>query len=291
MRLPPEALTRLAPLAALLLGACALHPPVWAPPAVSSPAFESHPAFDPWTNDLYFVRSTPAFEGWHLMVSRCTPGGWAPPVAPTFAAEGLEADPFFAEGGRTLYFISNRSTDGVHRPDLDLWRVDRTADGAWGLPRRLPEPLNSSGHEWFPRLAADGWLYFGSSRPGGLGGNDLWRAREAADGGWRVENLGPAVNTPGEEYEAEPSADGQALVLATGEGLFETRLTDGGWTPRRPLEVGLDPSDVGPLRSPAGAALLFARDTRGPASGELHLWRRTPGEQGWPPSCPPAAPR
>ena len=36
----------------------------WKPAGISSPQFESHPAFDPRTGDFYFVRSSPQFTGW-----------------------------------------------------------------------------------------------------------------------------------------------------------------------------------------------------------------------------------
>src|SRR5262249_39306746 len=78
----------------------------WTPAGISSPQFESHPAFDPLTKDFYFVRSSPKFEGWRLMVSTCTDQGWSPPRSPGFAGDGVEADPWFANGGHTLYFIS-----------------------------------------------------------------------------------------------------------------------------------------------------------------------------------------
>src|SRR5262249_55579003 len=128
----------------------------WKPAGISSAQFESHAAFDPVTGDFYFVRSSPAFEGWRILVSRCTERGWAPPEPPAFAGDGLEADPFFTPDGRSLYFISSRSTDGVRRKDLDIWRLDRDERGTWGVPARLPEPINSTGAEWFPRLAPDG---------------------------------------------------------------------------------------------------------------------------------------
>jgi hypothetical protein len=72
----------------------------WKPAGISSPLFESHPAFDPRTGDLYFVRSSPSFEGWRILVSRCTASGWSKPEPPPFAGDGLEADPYFADGGR-----------------------------------------------------------------------------------------------------------------------------------------------------------------------------------------------
>ena len=43
----------------------------WAPRRISTPQFESHAAFDPRNGDLYFVRSSPKFEGWRIFVSQC----------------------------------------------------------------------------------------------------------------------------------------------------------------------------------------------------------------------------
>src|SRR6478609_12126303 len=134
----------LAGLAAIATAASAVPVTLWKPAGISSSQFESHAAFDPRTGDFYFVRSSPDFSGWRILVSHCRKGeGWSAPVPPAFAGDGVEADPYFTRDGDTLYFISTRSTDGVKRKDLDLWRVDRSAGGAWGTPRRLPEPLNS----------------------------------------------------------------------------------------------------------------------------------------------------
>jgi Tol biopolymer transport system component len=259
----------------------------WKPAGISSPLFESHAAFDPLTGDFYFVRSSPKFEGWRILVSRCGKRGWSAPESPSFAGDGLEADPYFTPDGRTLYFISSRSTDGVKRKDLDIWRVERDEKGTWGIPVRLPEPFNSTGAEWFPRPAPDGWLYFGSDRPGGLGGNDIWRARPGKDGHTIVENLGRAINTPGDEFEPLPSPDGSRMIVMAADGLYESKRTAAGWSPRvkLPREVNANGTEIGAVFSPSGESLLFARDTKGPDSGEFFLLRRG-GEEPWPPSCP-----
>jgi WD40-like Beta Propeller Repeat len=259
----------------------------WKPARISSPQFESHAAFDPRTGDLYFVRSSPAFEGWRILVSRCTAQGWSEPQPPAFAGDGVEADPYFTADGNTLYFISSRTWNGAQRKDLDIWRVERNERGDWDTPVRLPEPVNSPAAEWFPRPAPDGWLYFGSKRPGGLGGNDIWRARSDAKGQWTVENLGPAVNTAGDEYEPLPSADGSRLIVMADGGLYVTRLTDGGWSPRVKLgpEVNKNGTEIGALFSPSGRSLLFSRDTKGPESGEFFVWHEQ-GDEPWPPACP-----
>jgi len=259
----------------------------WEAPGISSSQFESHPAFDPLSRDFYFVRSSPKFEGWRLMVSTCTSQGWSPPQSPAFAGDGVEADPFFTRDGHTLYFISTRSTDGVKRKDLDLWRVDRTADGKWGTPQRLPEPVNSTGNEWFPRLALDGWLYFGSDRAGGLGKTDNWRARDAGNGQWQVENLGASINTAGNEYEPALSPDDSRMIIAADDGFYESRRSaEGHWLPRLKLpgSINVNGTEIGALFSPSGKSLLFARDLKTELSGEFLVWH-IEGKEDWPPRC------
>jgi hypothetical protein len=261
----------------------------WAPAGISSPQFESHPAFDPQTGDFYFVRSSPQFSGWRILVSHCGPRGWTEPQPPAFAGPGVEADPYFTADGKTLYFISTRATGSGQSKDLDLWRVDRNADGSWGAPGRLPEPVNSSGAEWFPRPGADGWLYFGSDRPGGLGGNDIWRARADAQGRWTAENLGAAINSAANEYEPLPSPDGSRLLVMADGGLSLAQPAGAGWGKSVKLgpDVNANGSEIGALWSPSGKTLLFARDTGAPSSGELFVWHRE-GSEDWPPQCPSA---
>lgn len=259
----------------------------WTPPVVSSPQFESHPAFDPKTRDFYFVRSAPDFSGWKLFVATCGQNGWSTPAPPSFAGDGLEADPWFTPDGQDLYFISSRSTDGQHHDDLDLWKVSRDATGKWGEPQRLPAPLNSRAQEWFPRVAADGWLWFGSGREGGRGRTDIWRARETSPGQWEVQNAGPAINTDGEEYEAEISRDGKRMLINAADGFYASLFDGKAWSPRvrLPAAVNANGSEVGALMSPSGDSVLFARDTKAPDSGELFLWSDAKSEH-WPPACP-----
>jgi len=271
----------------------------WTPAGISSPQYESHAAFDPRNGDLYFVRSSPSFEGWRIFTSRCESQGWTTPQSPSFAGDGVEADPYFAAGGNTLYFISTRSTDGIKRKDLDIWQVERDAAGRWGVPQRLPQPINSTGNEWFPRPAPDGWLYFGSDRPGGLGKTDIWRAHADSVGHWQVENLGPAINTVDNEYEPLPSPDGRTLIVMGAGGLYESHRSDSamsndtnpGWSTKVKLgpEVNATGTELAALFSPSGRSLMFARDTKGARSGEFFVWHIT-GDEAWPPACPKPAP-
>jgi Tol biopolymer transport system component len=263
------------------------NPTHWAPAGIASPLFESHAAFDPRTGDFLFVRSSKEFTGWHLLLSRCGDSGWTDPRPPAFAAPGLEADPFFTPDGRWLYFNSTRATGSSHSRDLDIWRMQRDAGGHWGAPERLPEPVNSASAEWFPRPGADGWLYFGSGRPGGLGKTDIWRARSDNRGLWRVENLGPSVNGSGNEYEPLPSPDGKRLIIATEDGYYESLRRGETWLPRQRLgpQINANANEIGAVFSPTGHSLLFARDLKDNGSGEFFVWRLQ-GNEDWPPTCP-----
>lgn len=258
-------------------------PRLWSVPPVSTDQFESHPAFDPRTGDLWFVRSSPQFRGWRLKVSRCTRSGWSTASDAPIAGDGVEADPWFSRDGRAVWFISTRTSDGVKGRGLDIWRATRDRAGRWGAPQRLPEPINSAGNEWFPRLDRDGWLYFGSDRPGGLGRTDIWRARELRGGRWTVENLGPEINSEGDEYEALPSPDGRWLLLSA-DGYYRSDRTGGGWSKRVRLgsEINGNGSEIGAAFSPSGQSWMFARSLDDGRSGELLL---VGGKESWPKPC------
>lgn len=257
----------------------------WELPGISSPLWESHPAIDPSTGDLWFVRSDRTFSGWRILVSRCRDGHWSRPQDMPFTAPGIEADPYFSADGATLFFISSRSTGAKESRALDIWKMRRTPDGQWQPPELLPAPVNSDQAEWFPRPGADGWLYFGSRRAGGSGKDDIWRAREDEDGQWVVENAGAGLNTPGAEYEFMPATDGKWGVLSTDAGLYRAVRGATGWRRAGALEsINTNRTEIGPLLSASGRTLLFSKDSGDAKSGELFI-AHLAGRESWPPRC------
>ena len=288
----------------LLLGLLACHaapaeeaatsaaPVRWTPPALSTDQYESSPTFSPDGRELFFLRADRQFDNYRLLQSRCENGAWSAPQEPAFAASPgvLETDPAFSPDGRRLYYGSARHNG----EDLDIWKVERGADGAWGAPQRLPEPVNSAHTELLPREQPDGSLLFGSDRPGGPGGRDLFLATPLADGQWRVEPLPEPVNSAADEYEADLSPDGKVIVVVANRGershLYVYDRMGEGWRERGQVPARDEVFQVGPLLSPDGRRLLFAQ-AQGEDSGELFLIDLEPGaDPSWPPSCPSPAP-
>src|SRR5262245_56897351 len=136
-------------------------PVIFGEGVISTGDFESHPAFTPDGLTLYFLKSTPTFSYWTIVVSRFVDGRWTTPEVAPFSGRYRDADPFITADGKRLYFISNRPVPGKTIRDLDIWVMDKTENG-WSEPRNLGQPVNSNANEWFPTLASDGTLYSGS---------------------------------------------------------------------------------------------------------------------------------
>ncbi len=286
----------------VLLVACAEapqapEPKLWTPEEISTEEYESSPAFTPDGSELFFMRADQRFRNYRLLWSRCTPSGWSTPVPPPFAAAApvQEGDPFVTPDGRRIYFISSRYAFGASgiNDDFDIWYAERKADGSWsGQAERLPAPVNTTASELLPRVTRDGALYFGSSRPGGLGDTDIYEGRRNEGGEWSVANLGGPVNSAHSEYEAAVSLDGQTLVVVADRGdrshlyLFSRSGTRAPWVERSRLQGLPSVFQVGPLLSPNADRVLFAQ-AFGDRSGEMFLLDLAPNlEPGWPPACP-----
>src|SRR5262245_15666065 len=86
----------------------------------------------------------------------------------------------------------------------------------WSVPVNLGPLVNSTVQDIGPALSKDGLsLYFGSNRPGGFGGLDIWISRRASvDAPWGTpENLGPTVNSSATENVPTFSRDGHWMFF------------------------------------------------------------------------------
>jgi hypothetical protein len=83
-------------------------PTIFGAGVISTGDYETHPAFTPDGQTLYFVKSTPTFSFWTIVVSRFVNGRWTEPEVAPFSGRYSDADPFITADGQQLYFISAR---------------------------------------------------------------------------------------------------------------------------------------------------------------------------------------
>ena len=119
-----------------------------------------------------------------------------------------------------MVFASNHTRTGGGGYDLAEARQDET--GAWHMTRALEE-LNDPQANDHVALSADGQtLYFYSHRRPKLGVVDILISHRREDGTWsEPENPGEPLNTPGIDYGAGLSADGNTLFFSRDGALYE----------------------------------------------------------------------
>src|SRR5262245_53696984 len=86
----------------------------------------------------------------------------------------------------------------------------------WSTPVNLGSVVNAPSFDTGATLSKDGkTLYFGSNRPGGMGGFDLYVShRQTVNDLWGAPvNLGPTVNTPSLEAVPVFSPDGHRMFF------------------------------------------------------------------------------
>jgi peptidoglycan-associated lipoprotein len=164
-------------------------------------------------------------------------GNWLAPEAikDEVNTEFDEGTPSFTSDGNTLYYTY--CAEDPEGPRTSEIYVATRSNAQWGKGSRttlVKDSLTALGH---PAVSPDGrYLYFVSDAVGGYGGKDLFRARRMGNDFGPMENLGPAINTPGDEVfpyvrdsvtlyfasNGHPGMGGLDLFKATSDSL-------GGW--------------------------------------------------------------
>lgn len=176
-------------------------------------------------------------------------GEWQPrePVVSLNTNSNEGAQTLSADGNWMFFTACGRSGG---KGSCDIWFSKRTADG-WSQPTNVGAPVNTAFWESQPSFSSDGrTLYFVSSRPGGKGKKDIWKAyitgykKDGTPFFGKVENLGPQINSEGDENSPFIHHDNQTLYFSSdgwpGMGamdLFYSKHDSiNGW--QRPINLG-----------------------------------------------------
>ncbi len=122
----------------------------------------------------------------------------------------------FSNNGKTVVFAKANTGKRSGTKDVNLY-ISRYRNKKWSAPRMLninvPGAWDSS-----PAFSANGrTLYFASTREGGYGGADLYSAKMDRRGRFsQVKNLGPEINTHGDEVFPYVADDGKLYLSSNG---------------------------------------------------------------------------
>ncbi|MDR3227557.1 MAG: OmpA family protein [Prevotellaceae bacterium] len=144
---------------------------------------------------------------------------WSEPEIVSVVPDSISVGhPSISPDELTLYFVTDMPGGfGGH----DIWKSTRTSKSdTWGQPINLGDKINTKGDEMFPYCRADNEFYFASTGHVGLGGLDIYKATQAADGGWNVENMGEPFNSNNDDF-------GIIFEGATDNGYFTSNRIGG----------------------------------------------------------------
>lgn len=165
--------------------------------------------------------------------------GRAALFAPGVASTGYsEVRLTISPDGRTALWFSRDRPGGPG--GYDIWVSRRTPDG-WSVA--TPAPFDSPTRDFDPAFSSDGaFVYFCSDRPGGVGGDDVYRVSVRGRAFGEPENLGSDVNSPRNEFAPMLSPDRTKLLFSSdrpgglgGHDLYVARRRGGGFDAAVPL--------------------------------------------------------
>jgi len=139
--------------------------------------------------------------------------------------------------GECIVFAACNYPEG--QGSCDLYISYKTKDG-WSEAENIGPIVNTDFWESSPSLSPDKRdLYFSSNQEGTYGGKDIFVTHRSLTGKWsRPKNLGPVINTTGDESCSFMYADNQTLFFNSdghpGYGktdlFFSKKLTDSTWS-------------------------------------------------------------
>ena len=184
---------------------------------INSPFNEGSACLNRNATELYFTRcNAPGSLGvCDIYMASYVGGKWenVRNLGPNVNSADWESHPHISPDDKWLYFSSNRS-GGFGR--TDLYRCPRNSDGSWGPAVNLGPMINTIDEEVTPFLhPINQTLYFSSrGHLNNNGGFDIYKTRWKLNHWTEPANLGPLVNSRGDEYYFSIDGKGERLFYA-----------------------------------------------------------------------------
>jgi outer membrane protein OmpA-like peptidoglycan-associated protein/tetratricopeptide (TPR) repeat protein len=191
-----------------------------------------------------------------------------------------EGAQMISQDGQWLVFTGCNRPNGAGSCDIFISYL--TPQG-WSEAINMGNKINTEEWESQPCLSADKRdIYFASRRPGGFGGADIYVSHLQPNGKWSdAENLGPDINTSGDEQCPFIHADNQTLYFTSNvlpgygdEDLFVVRKnSDGKWEKPKNLGYPINTIDrEGTLFIAADGKTAYYASDRADGKGALDIY-------------------
>jgi outer membrane protein OmpA-like peptidoglycan-associated protein len=183
------------------------------------------------------------------------------------------------QGGATITIDNNHifiticdyeRSEHTSYKNCDIFTSDNIK-GKWSPLKRMGKEINDiTTFEGMPSITADGKvLFFVSARDGGYGGLDIYKSIKGKDGKWgKAENLGPVINTSGDDKTPFIHSDSQTLYFSSngrfGMGGFDVYFSqykgNGQWSDPKNIgyPINTEKDEVGMMVSTNGKHLFFS---------------------------------
>ncbi|HEY6914209.1 MAG TPA: OmpA family protein [Paludibacter sp.] len=184
----------------------------------------------------------------------------------------------FSFDGKVMYFTKARQVVDSE-VGTEIFSSNR-AGGTWSAPKKIKIFADTTVSVAHPAIAPDGQtLYFVSDAKNGQGGKDIWKATVDNGECKFIENLGPEINTPGDEMFPTMRADGTLYFSLNGipgyGGLDVFKATpqkEGGWIVENIGEPINSSADDFGMTFAGSSEKGFFSSNRGDAKGYDAIW-------------------
>lgn len=250
-------------------------------PGINTSESEYFPSLTIDGSELVFTRRLNAFNE-DFFYSRENNSEWdrAKPMEGNVNTAQNEGAQNISQDGQWLVFTGCNRRDGFGSCDIYISYHDKYG---WTEAINLGGWINSDQWESQPCLSPDKRdLYFASRRHGGYGGSDIYVSHVQPNGKWsEPENLGPGINTSGDEQCPFIHADNQTLYFTSNywpgygdDDLFFTRKGPGDvWS--KPENLGYPINTIskeGALFITSDGATAYYSSDRNDSKGGLDIY-------------------
>lgn len=165
------------------------------------------------------------FKNCDIYVSYNNDGAWSKlrNLGPNINGKySWESQPSISADGKKLYFASirpeNMGFDYTNNQSSDIYYSIKDANGNWSKARNIGPVINTKGNEKSPFIHTDSkTLYFSSDALPGVGGYDIFYAKETEKRWQKPVNIGYPINTKSNDIGFFVSTNGKKAYFSSDE--------------------------------------------------------------------------